>query len=134
VIAPCTTRIDVEVLAGEPLDMLIPILDDNNDPVSIPAGTETAWSAGAQVRRNVLATTVLHEWSTAADPPNALIIPGDEAKIRLTATATETTTWQTDWPDWTCSWSLELTEPAINGGAPHRLAQGLFRINPETTR
>lgn len=134
-IGPDTTRIDIVANAGEPFELRIPILDDNDDPVAIPEGTEGLWTAWAQVRRNHYATTVLHEWSTDAATPNAVIEPGDAAAVLLVATAQETSAWQ-DWPDYTCAWDLHLTEPASGSGVPDtsRLADGDFRLRPRITR
>ncbi|GAA0897672.1 hypothetical protein [Pseudonocardia zijingensis] len=133
-IRPCTTRLDVEVNAGESIDLLVPILDCHDEPVAIPIGSEGSWSARAQVRRNALASTVLHEWSTDGDTPNAVIVPGTPGKVRLLATDEETTGWQATWPDYTCSWDIELTEPAANGGETHRIAEGPFGLRAQHTR
>jgi hypothetical protein len=133
-VRPCTTRLDVEVNAGEPIDLFIPILDCDETPVEIPVGTEGSWAAQAQVRRNALASRVLHEWTTSGDTPNAVIVPGTPGKVRLLATATETTTWQATWPDYTCSWDVEVTEPATNGGETHRIGEGPFRLSAQHTR
>lgn len=133
-IAPCTTRVDVTVNAGEPMDLLVPILQADGDPLEIPPGTEQDWAVEAMVRRNALACTALHTWSTSGDTPNAFIVPGEAAQVRLTATAAETSGWQADWPDYTCSWDLEVTEPSINGGDVNRLAAGLFNLSAQHTR
>jgi hypothetical protein len=133
-IRPCTTRVDVEANAGEPFDVLLPILDCDGEPVAIPIGTEGAWSARSQVRRNALAEAVLQEWSTAGDTPNAVIVPGTPGKVRLLATDAQTSAWQALWPDYTCSWDVEVTEPAVNGGETHRIAQGDFRLSAQHTR
>lgn len=125
-----TTRIDIEHNAGEVFGWLIPILDDNKQPVEIVAGTEDDWAAIAQVRRNAYSDTVLHEWSTTSG--NTAIVPGPASAVRITATAEETTAWQ-DWPDYTCAWDLWLTEPGPNPPDPYRLAAGGFRLWPRIT-
>lgn len=130
---PATTRVSVEVNAGEPINLLIPILDDNGDPVEITSGAAGTWSVRAQVRRNALAADVLHEWTTGADEPNAFIVAGAQAQVRLVATSSETTAWETTWPDWTCGWDLEVTEPAPSTST-WRLCQGPFRLRPQYTR
>lgn len=134
VIQPCTTRIDVTVNAGEPMDLLVPVLQCNGDPLDIAPGTELDWSAEAMVRRNALACTALHAWTTSGDEPNAFIVPGEQAYVRLVATAAETTEFQACWPDYTNSFDLELTEPQINGGDTYRLAAGLFNLSAQHTR
>lgn len=123
----------IEINAGEPINLLIPILDDNGDPVEILEGDVSDWSARAQVRRNALASEVLHEWSTAGAEPNAFIVPGNPAHVRLTALASETTAWEADWVDWTCGWDLELSDPDP-ASSPSRLCAGPFRLNPQYTR
>jgi hypothetical protein len=120
--------------AGEPFDLLLPILECDGEPVAIPIGTEGSWSARAQVRRNALASTVLHEWNTAGANPNAFIVPGTPGQVRLLATDTETSAWQATWPDYTCGWDVEVTEPAVNGGETHRIAQGDFDLCAQYTR
>lgn len=133
VVAPCTTRVDVTANAGEVFDLLVPILQCDGEPLDIPEGTETDWSAEAMVRRNALACTALHTWTTAGDEPNAFIVPGEQAYVRLVATAVETTAWQ-EWPDFTNSFDLELTEPLALGGDVNRLASGLFNLSAQHTR
>jgi hypothetical protein len=132
-VVPDTTRINIVHNAGEPFGWSIPILDATNGPVDIPAGTESTWSAIAQVRRNHFATTVLHEWTTGGAAPNAEIVPGENAQVVLNATADETAAWQ-DWPDYTCAWDLWLTDPTPGADPPYRLAAGGFRLCPRTTR
>lgn len=132
-IHPATTRVSIEVNAGEPINLLIPILDDNGDPVEISEGAVDTWSARAHVRRNVLAADVLHEWSTGGDEPNAFIVAGTPAQVRLVATASETTAWEATWADWTCGWDLEVTEPPPSS-EPWRLCKGPFRLLPQYTR
>lgn len=130
-----TTRIDVEHNAGEPFGIRIPILDATNSPVDIPAGTESSWAGLAQVRRNAYAATALHEWTTGGATPNAVIEPGPAAHIVLTASADDTAAWQ-DWPDYTCTWDVWVTEPATGADPPDpsRLADGGFRVRPRTSR
>lgn len=133
--APATTRVDLDVNAGDRFDLLVPILDDDDQPVAV--SDPAVWSARAQVRRNVFATEVLHEWSTAGGTPNAVVIAGAEGAVRLTATAAETGAWQQSWPDWSCGWDLDVTTPPTGtdpAGSPHRIAQGHFRLHPEYTR
>jgi hypothetical protein len=134
-VVPDTTRVNIVHNAGEPFELTVPILDDNDEPVSIPPGTEGDWLARAQVRRNHYATAVLHEWVTTGGTPNAVIVPGAESAVLLTATADETAAWL-DWPDYSCAWDLWLTEPFSGGDPPDpsRLAKGAFRLCPSTTR
>jgi hypothetical protein len=132
-IRPETTRVSIEINAGEPINILIPILDDNGDPVEIAAGSEDQWSAQAKVRRNALASEVLHEWSTAGVEPNAFVVAGDPGQVRLVALASETTAWEADWPDWTCGFDLEVTEPTP-ASSPWRICEGPLRLRPQYTR
>lgn len=134
-VAPVTTRVDLDVNAGDRFDLLVPILDADDLPVAVldPA----VWSARAQVRRNVFAVEVLHEWTTDGVTPNAVVVAGEAGAVRLTASAAETAAWQADWSDWSCGWDLDVTTPPTPDapdGAPHRIAQGRFRLHPEYTR
>lgn len=133
--APLTAHYAVTINAGEPFDLLIPILDRDGDPVEITAGEVPGWSAEAQVRRNALSCEVLHEWTTGGDAPNAEIVAGDPGKVRLRASATETASWQ-DWPDYTVGFDVEITGPPLPGGpgGPWRLVTARLRITPGYTR
>ena len=130
---PPTTRITFEVNAGDTLNALFPVLDDDCAPVEITPAAAPLWSARSQVRRNVHAAEVLHEWTTSGAAPNAEIVPGNPGLVRLRATAVETAAWQS-WVDFTCGWDLDVIEPAVYGGATYRIAEGPFLVRPEYTR
>lgn len=132
IVRPTTTAIDLVVQAGDPFDLIIPIQDDNDQAVELSEDQAALWLARATVRRNALSTVALHEWTTAGDFPNAVIVPGSEAAVQLTATAVETAAWA-EWPSWHCGWDLAITPPD-SPVLPHRFAAGLFRLLPEYTR
>ncbi|MFC5997100.1 hypothetical protein ACFQE5_23080 [Pseudonocardia hispaniensis] len=137
-VATATTLIDLEVNPGDPIDLLVPILDANDAPVQIddPAG----WSARSQVRATWQAGQVLHEWTTTGAAPNAEIVAGLPGHVRLTATPEQTAAWQQTWPALDVAWDLDVTEPATGpddpdgGPTPHRIAKGRIRLNPQITR
>lgn len=129
---PTTTRIDLDVQAGDSIDLIVPILDGDSQPVALDEGQAAQWSARATVRRNVFSATALHEWTTAGGAANASIVAGAEAAVRLTASATETAAW-VGWPVWVCGWDLDVTPPDLPL-SPHRIAAGRFRLLPEYTR
>lgn len=137
VVSTSATRLDLDITAGDTFDVLIPILGSDDAPVEItdPAG----WSARAHVRRNALSDLIVHEWTTGGAEPNAWIVPGQAAQVRLYATAEMTAAWREQWPDWTCGWDLELTEPDLgpsdqDGPTPFRIARGFVRLRPQYTR
>jgi hypothetical protein len=131
------TRVDLDVTAGDLLDISIPILDDTGAPAAIL--DNTGWSVRGHIRRNVHASTVLHEWTSTADTPNAWVITGTAAQVRLAVTPAVTATWQ-GWSTFVVGWDLDLTEPstgpgdADGGPTPIRFARGLIRVRPQYTR
>jgi hypothetical protein len=139
-VAPATTRIDVEVNAGDLFDLYVPILDANLDPVEILDADTYLWAAHATVRRNALSTAVLHDWSSTAETPTARIVAGNPAEVRLIATPTQTALWQTQWPSLHAGWDLDLVEPQQLSGdidqapTPIRIAHGRFTVVPQFAR
>ena len=130
VVCPTATVLNVEFIAGDPIDLLVPILDANDNPV--PIVDATGWSGGAQVRRHWAASTVLHSWTTTGDDPNAEIVPGPEGQIRLTATGAETGAWQTEWPELNAHWDIEVSTPDT-AESPQTIAVGRVRLRPQYT-
>jgi hypothetical protein len=126
---PDATSINVEIIPGDPIDMLVPILDDNDGPVEILDADVALWSARSEIRRHWAATRVLHEWDTTDG--DAEIVPGAEAKVRLTATAAVTADWQETWPELDAHWDLQVTPP---GAESQTIAAGRFRLRPQYTR
>lgn len=126
-----TTRIDLEFIPGDPVDVTIPIHDDNDDPVTITGELAPAWAARATVRRSWVATIALHQWTSIGATPNAVIVAGTPGKIRLTATSAETAAWQTDWPELDAHFDLEVTPPGVGS---QTIAAGRIRLRPQYTR
>jgi hypothetical protein len=122
------TRIDFEFIPGDPVDVLVPIHDDNDVPVPIGDGAVGAWSARATVRRSWVATGVLHQWSTTAG--NAVIVPGSRGAVRLVASGEETAAWQQAWPELDAHFDLEVTPP---GAGSQTIAAGRIRLRPQYT-
>ena len=107
--------------------------------MEILAGDVGGWSAAATIRRNALATTALHAFTSGGATPNAEIVPGAAALVRLTATVAETAAWQAAWPDYTCGWDLWITQPddafdPTDAPTPHRIAAGRWVLIPAYTR
>jgi len=125
------TRIDVTVLAGEPFELAVPVLDGAGDPVA--AGGIA--SARAQVRPDVASGQVLHLFSTA-DPATAEITGTTAASVVLTASSDETSLWQEDWPG--CAprtvvwWDLEVTD--ADGVAHQITSPGTITLVHQVTR
>lgn len=105
------TRIDVELLAGERLELNIPIL---NNGVAVTAASLSA--ARAQVRQRVGSGTVLYTFTTT-DATTATITGGSAAVVNLLATPAVTAAWRTSWPVLSGEplrslvwWNLEVTD------------------------
>jgi hypothetical protein len=131
VVCPTATRLDVKFIAGDPIDLTVPILDRNDEPV--PIASAAGWSGGAQIRRHWAATTVLHSWTTEGVDANAEIVPGPEGAIRLTATGAETAAWQSSWPEFNAHWDIEVSTPDT-AESPQTIAAGRIRLRPQYTR
>lgn len=137
-VVPVTTVLHVTHEAGEPLLLDVPILGPAG-PVEIQAGDVGLWSAAATIRRNPLAAAVLHAFTTGGAAPNAEVVAGAAALVRLRATAAETAGWQAGWPDFTCGWDLWITQPddpfdPTDAPTPHRIAAGRWVLTPTYTR
>lgn len=124
------TRVDVDVIAGDPLDLTVPLLDDATEQ-PVPITSAAGWSGRAQIRRNIHSTVVLHEFTTTGPNPTSYVVTGTAGAIRLTATAAQTGAWQQVWPSWVTGWDLDVTDPT---GAVHQVATGLIRLRPQYTR
>lgn len=103
------TRIDIQLLAGERLEVNVPVLDGNGAAVA----AASLLSARAQVRQRVGSGTVLYTFTTA-DSTTAQITGTSAAVVKLLATPTVTAGWRTSWPGdpprslvW---WNLEVTD------------------------
>jgi hypothetical protein len=122
-------RIDVKVLAGEPFELTVPVLDQTSTPVPMVNLT----SARAQVRPSIDSNQVLHLFSTEDDEPDAEIT--DDGVV-LTASSGTTALWQQVWPGiapttvvW---WDLEVTDA---GGVVHQVTMpGLITLYHQVTR
>lgn len=104
-------RVDLTVLAGEALELSVPILDGAGAPV--PAADLA--SARAQVRKSIDDPTVLHTFTGSITGTTAAVVV-------LSATSAVTSGWQSDWPGtsprtvmW---WDLEVTD---SGGTAHQV-------------
>lgn len=122
------TRIDLEFIPGDPIDLLVPVLDDNDDPVTITEDVAPLWSARSVVRRHWAATRVLHEWST--QDGSAEVVPGTPGQVRLLASSAVTAAWQTGWPELAAHWDLEVVPPGVE---PQTIASGRVVLKPQYT-
>lgn len=90
-------RINIDLLAGEPIDFTVPALDALDQEVDV-----TSWTALAQVRPHA-GGTLLHTFTLAASADG----------FRVTADPADTLTWA----QWRCPlarWDLWVTPPAEN--------------------
>ncbi len=132
---PDITHLDITAAAGDPFDLIVPVVDRHNQALALSSSAAASWEARATVRRNVHAADALHTWTTTGPTPNARINPGPAVTVQLLADPATTAGW-TGWPGWVCGWDLDLLEPPTDGGpaVPHRIATGRFRLLPEYTR
>jgi hypothetical protein len=107
VVTGLPARVDVTQLAGQELVFEVPLLAPDGGPMP----SEDVLTGRAQVRAEIDADDVLHEFSEA----NGLALLDEDGQlvIRLTASPDVTTEWQTLWPGrngqavvW---WDLEIT-------------------------
>lgn len=109
---------DITLEQGADYQLALPVLDDTGAPVTV-----TGWTARVQVRRRASDSSVLAEFTTAAD--GGLTVAGTE--VLLTVPAATSSAWV-----WTAGqYQLELVDP---DGVVTRLAEGRFTVSPETTR
>lgn len=116
----------ITVQAGERLELLIPVLDATGAPVDI-----AGWSGRSQVRAGWRSDTLLHEWTSTGEAPNADIVSGTGGGVRLTATPTETDGWLDAWPGGRRTFDVIVTDL---DGEPHVLGPWALRLLPRITR
>ena len=96
--------VDVEVMAGEPIDFTVPALDVENALVDV-----STWTGVAQIRRYPGAPLL-----------GAFSLTFSGVGVRVQATGEETAAWGS-WPLRAVRWDLWVTEPAED---PRPLARG----------
>lgn len=99
------------VEAGERTTLYVPVLDDNNQPLSI-----TGWVVDAVVKDQP-GGTVLHTFTTDEAMPD-----GSRVKLTLDETVTAAFTFRRAW------YRVKVVDP-VNG--PVRLVQGPFVVSPD---
>ena len=114
---PAATPIDWEIIKGDTCKILVPVLDDNDNPAELDG-----WSAKAQVRRSER-EPLLHEWSSDA---STITVQATSLLIHVDGATTSA------WPWTDALMSIEVREPA--GGPTHTIAQGPIRALPEITQ
>lgn len=102
-------RIDIEVVAGEPVDFTVPVGDANGDAQDL-----TGWTLAAPIRATpdtpILASLTLTE---------------SAGSVRVTATGDDTAAWA-GWRVPVARWALWLTPPA---SPPYPFAAGWVRVH-----
>ena len=112
-----TLRFDLRINQGETFEIAIPVLDANDNPVSL-AGT----TVKGQIRSHAASPTVLHEWSAANFN---VAFDGNDVVLSVPATASSA------WSFRTGRWSVELTD---GSGVTTRLVDGMVIVHPEVVR
>lgn len=87
-------KIDVDVLAGEPVDFTVPVLDDDDVAQNV-----TGWAATAEVRRYPRGPLLA----------SFTLTPG-AAGVRVAATGAQTAGW-VNWSSPVARWDLWVTQP-----------------------
>ena len=108
--------------AGSAEDVIIPLFEDDGDPVADFSG----WTGRCQVKYSP-DSAVLAEWSTAA---NSMILGNSAARLKVDAAmATASLAW-----DWRLAWfDLALVSPPGQGSLPQRPVRGVIRVVPGIT-
>lgn len=125
-------RIDLTLLAGEPMTLTVPVLNGAGAAV---AAANLA-SARAHVRPKVDSDQVLHVFATDNAPADAEITGTTAASIVLTATSEVTSLWQVTWtgvaPQTVVWWDLEVTD---TDDIPHQITvPGTITLIHQVTR
>ena len=112
-------RLNLRVVAGEPVDVSIPVLD-GNDAVVLTA-TAPSWEIAAQIRTAYTADTALYEFTSSLSVGIA----------RIQAPGADTADWATDWENLRNPWDLLVTD---DEGKPHVICSGWVIVYPTITR
>ena len=112
-------RLNLRVVAGEPVDVRVPILDGNGATVLTATGPE--WTIAAQVRTTFDAATALYTFTTSLSVGIA----------RIQADGDDTADWLANWTDLRYPWDLVITDPA---GDNHVICSGWVTVYPTVTR
>lgn len=112
-----TLRFDLRISQGETFQLSIPVLDADDNPVTL-----SGMSARGQIRSYAAAPTVLYEWTTLA---GNLALDGTNVKITIPAAASSLWSWRT------ARWDIELIG---TDSTTTRLVEGHVIVHPEVTR
>lgn len=115
--APST--LNIRAVAGEPVDILVPILDSTGAVVT-SAGSPS-WGSEAQIRATAESDTVLFTFSTSIEA----------GKARIQATSIQTADWQDNWVKFRNRWDLVVTD---TDEQPHFICGGWVLLYPTVTR
>lgn len=107
-------EIDIDILAGEPLDFLVPVEDDD-DVLQNPA----TWSGVAKIGPHAGGRTL-----------HTLTLTFSSSGVRVTADPEDTATWA-DWSDPLAKWDLWVTPPAEDS---RPLARGRVLVRSSTSK
>lgn len=112
-------RLNLRVVAGEAVDISIPIIDADSEAVTDASSPE--WSCAAQIRTSFDAESPLFVFNTS--------IAG--GVVRVQADDTETLEWQDEWTLFRQRWDLVVTD---DNGDTHWICAGWVTLYTTVTR
>lgn len=112
-------RLNLRVVAGEAVDINIPILDSDGQLVT--SASSPGWSCAAQIRTSIDAEAPLFVFNTSISA----------GVVRVRADDVETLEWQDDWTRFRERWDLVVTD---EDGLSHWLCAGWVLLYTTVTR
>lgn len=112
-------RLNLRVVAGEAVDVSIPILDGNGELAT--SATSPGWSTAAQIRTSIDDESPLFVFNTS-------ILAG---VVRVQADDVDTLDWQADWTRFRQRWDLVVTDA---DGVYHWICAGWVSLYTTITR
>lgn len=112
-------RLNLRVVAGEPFELTVPILDGTGTLVS--GADSPAWQSEAMIRTEFDSETALYEFTTSITAGNVLI----------QATAEHTAGWQDDWANFRNPWDLMVID---DDDEVHYICAGIVSLYTTITR
>lgn len=120
-IAPAATAIEWELIKGDSFDLVLPVLDDADEPVLLDD-----WTGKAQVRRSE-DDPLIHEWSTEGTGGTAMTLVNGTVVLTVDGAVTS------EWATGSAHISVEITSPAPTART-HVIANGTLRALAEYTK
>lgn len=112
-------RLNLRVVAGEAVDISIPILDGDGELAT--SATSPGWSSAAQIRTSFDAESPLFVFNTSISA----------GVVRVRADDIDTLDWQDDWTNFRQRWDLVVTD---DDGVSHWICAGLVTLYTTITR